>query len=187
MKRVGFPAGASASRLILKTKVAPFASAACLLAVVASAQILLLDDMELMAPRFALSITTGPADLSENIANFTALLISEAEHDRKIRAKGLNLKREETLADNAKSFAADRDFVLVHLAWLQEIIERAPTAGSLKEDDLERDIVETSRLKLSKRKPVAADFTARKREIPEHERNQNVELKSGELEFRSNP
>ena len=104
MKRVGCPAGASASRLILKTKVAPLASAACLLAVVASAQILLLDDMELMAPRFALSITTGPADLSENIANFTALLISEAEHDRKIRAKGLNLKREETLADNAKSF-----------------------------------------------------------------------------------
>lgn len=162
-------------------------AAAFLLAAAAAPAQVALDDLELM-PLVAYALAPGinPPNLAENIAGFTDALTEMGAYDRKVRARGMNAKREERLAVFERSFDQDREILTMYIAWLQDAVERAPAPGSgLKEDDVEYDIVEKSSKLLTGRKPVASDFYKRKRELPEHERGQDAQLKPGELEFRS--
>lgn len=127
-----------------------------------------------------------PPNLAENIEGFTTAMTDMAAYDRKFRAKAMTPARQERLETATSSFGQDREILLMYLAWLQDAVERAPRPGTgLKEDGVDSSIAEKSSKQLGTRKPLASDFFVKKRELPEHERGQDAQLKPGDLEFKS--
>ncbi|MDD5302128.1 MAG: hypothetical protein PHS14_03380 [Elusimicrobia bacterium] len=145
------------------------------------------DELSEPLPTYGYVLTPGitPEHLALNIEGFTVSMLGAGEYGRMLRARGLTLKREETLARAARYNSSDREILLMYLAWLQDAVERAPKPGGLRKDGVDWDITEPSRKALGTRKPVASDFKLKRREVPENQRNADAELKPGTLEFGS--
>lgn len=156
------------------------------LASIAAADPVSLDDLSDPFPPFGFILTAGitPKNLVTNIDGFARALLEHGDYDRKLRAKGLTLRREEALKASAKSYASQRSILLEYLAWLQNEVEAAPEPGSLKEDDVNFWMTEKGIAAAGARRPIPADFKVLKKEKPEHERSAAGKLEAGDLQFK---
>ena len=145
----------------------------------------LFEDFDLMQrARMALMFANSAAGLAANIESIVTESLQDGEFGRKIRRKGLTLKREEALALTAKYYARDRQSLLQSLAELQDAVERAARPGALETDRLGYRLSKRGSAAIEKRKPVAADFKKQERPVPEDKANEGAKLKPGELEFK---
>lgn len=134
--------------------------------------------------RMALMYATSVSGFTANIESLVPEALKDGEFARKVLSKGLTLKREEALAMSAKYYASERRSLLQSLAELQDAIERAARPGTLEADNVGYRLTELGRAAIEKRKPAAADFKRQERPVAEDKKDEGVQLKSGNLEFK---